>query len=396
MRSVLLLLFASLSLSAVYAQDVTPIRFKTKSNKNSNDALESPTYKAHLDSLTKLVDTTTKQEGAKEQTAYERKREVFNNLAVRFEQIAKEREAAITKDFANRRSAAAEDANKPGLSLRDIDDINEKLDELDELEKEHLEVVSKLMDAHKAMNYKYRNLRSLKTFPVKNSVDAQLYYEYYLKEKRNKFLTNSLISLNPQAGKVSIFNELYSDYFGPVRFGVGALISNKETKTTDDNGETKVDSASLQEDALQRLLGGGGNLGANFGIPVLGYLSSREEFAFKLIANTRLSVDVPSLGTESSDYAVNFNPSLEGDIFYTGILDVLTLYSSFKFGYVMGNDKFYQYLRNYEQKPFGLHQFSVGLAINSTFRVSWNHYWGSDFVKGAFPSTISFSVIPNK
>lgn len=58
-------------------------------------------------------------------------------------------------------------------------------------------------------------------------------------------------------GKASILNKIYSDFFGPSRASFGALISNNDKLS--EYGAFQEDSISHQQDATQRLLGGGGN-----------------------------------------------------------------------------------------------------------------------------------------
>lgn len=237
-------------------------------------------------------------------------------------------------------------------------------------------------------DYLSRTTNRFNWFFVRNSTDAEMYYNGRLADKKEKFLSNSLISFSSDGGKASIYNELYADYFGPVRFGFGALISNKQgSSTTADPNEKK-------EDAVQRLLGGGGNGVINMSYPLVSY-ELVDGLNFKTIVAPKFALDVPKIGTDSEQYAFSYSPGLEGSVYYTGALDVLTFYSNFRFGITGGNSLFYQNLNKTDQSAFAFNQVSLGVAITSTFRVNYNKYFGSTFVKDNFPASFSFVFIPN-
>lgn len=116
---------------------------------------------------------------------------------------------------------------------------------------------------------------------------------------------------------------------------------------------------------------------------------------FKTIVASKFALDVPKIGTNSEQYAFSYSPGLEGSVYYTGALDVLTFYSNFRFGVTGGNNLFYQNLNKTDQSAFAFNQISFGVAITSMFRVSYNKYFGSTFVKDNFPESFSFVFIPN-
>lgn len=242
----------------------------------------------------------------------------------------------------------------------------------------------------KAFDYLYRTSGTWSWRPVRNAVDAEMYYNGTIKDSKARFLSNSLFSFSSDGGKASIFNEIYADYFGPIRMGFGALISNKQSQDKEEveNKEEK------REDAMQRLLGGGGNGVINLSYPLFN-VDNGEGFAIKFALAPKFAVDIPKIGTEKNDYAVNYNLGAEGTIFYSGALDVFTLFTNFRFAGIGGNNVFFNNLDKLDKDFFGFNQVSFGLGITSSFRLSYNYYFGSSYVNKNFPSAISFTIIPN-
>jgi hypothetical protein len=318
----------------------------------------------------------------------------YGKLGVKFEDKANEQEVKINRYYEAKLDSLA---NKIGAT-NDVDEIMELKEEIAKMEqkkKDQLKVVKTLDDLSKEMFYRQRTSKEFAIFPVRNAVDAQLFYNSEVKENSARFLKNSIISYSPDGGKASIYNEIYADYAGPIRMGVGVLISNKQNIT---DSLKEIDTTELQKDAVQRLLGGGGNFTLNASAPLLNYESDflrSEKFSFKLLFAPKFSVDVPKLGTVKNDYALNCDAGVEGSVFYTLANSVITFFGNYRFGYVFGNSTFYTNIVKDDQKAFSLNSVSLGIALSSTFRINWNYYFGSSFVKENFPSTIGFSIVPN-
>lgn len=389
-----IILTLSLVTSVLFGQN-TPFTFK------NNRGEKSETFKPDIEAYSKFQDSIanfylldTLSEKDLKVFVYNKKIDYYSLLAETFEKLSKDKGKEIDKYYAFERQRLLDEMEKNPIDEIKLNRFTSSLEDLEKQMLDDKKIVTKLLNTSKEMDYKARNANKLIFIPVRNAVDAQLYYDYYSKDQKARYLKNSIICFNADGGKASIYNELYADYFGPLRFGVGALISNKETKLTDSSGVQNVDSTSLQIDAVQRLIGGGGNVVINVGYPFLGYNSKDQSLAFKLALAPKLSFDVPNLGTENDDYSVNCDFGFEGSIFYSGVLDILTFYGNVRIAKVFGNDLFYDYL-NKDHSSFYFNQTSLGVALNSTFRISWSFYWGDNFVKDNFPSTISFSVIPN-
>lgn len=254
--------------------------------------------------------------------------------------------------------------------------------------------IKQMRNTVKEFNYLARSARNFNIFHVWSAPDAQAHYNISSSDKNSKFLQNTLISYAPTGGTVSIFNELFADYFGPVRVGFGALLANSSEEDETTNGPTDK-TETIQNDAVQRLLGGGGNAVVNLSYPLMDYNNNAELLFLKLAFAPKFAADIPSIGTESGDFSIHRNIGVEGSIFYNGFLETLTVFSNFRFARLDGNRNFYEYLDKEDRSTFWFNQVSLGLAINSTFRVSGNYYFGGSFSNATIPFSLSFSIVPN-
>jgi hypothetical protein len=230
-------------------------------------------------------------------------------------------------------------------------------------------------------------------FPVHNDIQAELFYNEEYTGK-SQILKNTNFVMNPNNGKLSVSNEVYADYFGIVRLGIGVLVSNKDNKSTIDSATHKeiIDTSSAKNDAFQRLLGGGGNISLGASVPCFiapNFLDLKIEFAPKI------SLDVPNLGTETNKFSTNCDIGITTTAVATGMLGVIGVYSIVRIGAVDGNGLFHVNLGQNFNGWFWFHSATIGIAINSTFRIAWTTYLGDPFVTHDFPSVVSFSIIPN-
>lgn len=311
--------------------------------------------------------------------------EVYSILEKSFAEKYDIRSTEIITSFASETNAIKIKLQNES-DLDKIKALKRQLDDLDNQKSRRLKEARFLDDVSKEYAYKKRTYRSFKFLPVRNEVEAQVYYNQTIDDKRSKFLAASLLNFGGDGDRISLYNEIYGDYFDRFRVGFGVLVTNKSDSEN---------SEETQKDAVQRLLGGGGNGLITLNYPLIGLDNKRGDLSFKSSLVPKFAVDVPELGTEEGDYGTNLDFGLESTLFYSGALEILTIYANYRFGHIWGNDVFYSNLLKDDEDSFTLNQLSIGLAINSTFRLSWNVYWGGKFVKENFPNTISFSVIPN-
>lgn len=353
--------FVALSITELNGQNL-PFRF-------------NPKFK--INNLTSVADSQSKSSV----------KDFYMDMYNRTLEIATKKEKSVLSGFQQKKKLCVEKLNDKS-DLMEIKKIQSELDYIEQHEKEEINSINEIKKIAQQYRYKAINSGIITLFPVRNSIHAQLFYNSQLTSNAYQILKNSNIIYSPDGEKVSVMNEIYADYFGPFRVGFGVLISNNNVKSP-------VDTSSSQQDAIQRLLGGGGNAIGGVGFPLLNCSNASGQFNIKMAFSPKLSVDVPILGTETGKYAVNSDVGVDGALFYTGTLNTLTFYINSRIGYVFGNSTFYDNLIKDDKKGFFFNQVSVGLAINSTFRIAWTNYFGDTFVKDHFTSVVSFSIIPN-
>jgi hypothetical protein len=227
---------------------------------------------------------------------------------------------------------------------------------------------------------------------VTNATDAQLFYDNDTSNHNAKFLNNTLLNIGTNASTVSLYNEVFADYLGCIRLGVGVLLNNNQPSS----GTASTDTAQIQQTAIQTLIGGGANGTINVSYPLLSVVTLNNTFYIKLLVNPQVGANVPKIGTSTNSPTYNWDlMGLGGGVYYTGATGVISLFSTFKFSYIGGSTDFYTALNKSDDKAFMFDQVSLGIAISSVFRASWNIYYGSPFVKSNFPHSFSISVMPN-
>ncbi len=248
--------------------------------------------------------------------------------------------------------------------------------------------------------YLFRGDRTLQLFPVgiyDTDIRAELFYENNINSKNNKILGSYLLSYGNK-GKISAYTELYSDYFGPFRLGVGTLVSNNLTVGRDSAGVTIIDSTERKDDALQRILGGGGNLVTNLDWPFLLIRSRNERIRLLSSVNIRNSIDIPDIGTYSSDFIEKFDPAISSVLFLSGYKEELVFFATYRFSRLLGNDELFNYLniKDTNTRRWGLwtNQISTGLIISSMLRVGVNFNFGNPYVIRNFPTNIFLGIVP--
>lgn len=351
---------------------------------------------AYQKRLTDTVVTSAKAYGKVK--AYFAKRAIspyYNGERKRVEKVKERLQTAIKAEYTTKKANKQTEIDN-AQNVEEAVRLKGELDVLVAEEESKLSDLIKLDHIAKEYNYRSRTARAFNLFHVWYAADAQVHYNHSVADETSKFLNNTLISYNPQGNTVSIFNEIYADYFGPFRLGFGALLADGEEQDENTSPNSPPDAAPSQKDAVQRLLGGGGNAIVNVSYPFFDLRSRSGHFNWKMAFVPKSAVDLPAIGTESGDYSFHLNTGIEGSIFYTGLLKQLTLFSNFRFAKVDGNKNFYRYLGKENRDAFWFNQISGGLAISSTFRLSYNYYYGSKFSNETLPYNVSLAIIPKK
>jgi hypothetical protein len=211
---------------------------------------------------------------------------------------------------------------------------------------------------------------------------------FYLESDTNasKFFGDNSLMYSTTSQKLSFGNETYSDYFGPIRFGVGFMITS---------GSSGKDTTKAQTDAIQKIISNGGNLNFSLGYPLFQYADFN-------IVNIKASlvatggVDIPKDSVKVSSYGLVSNTGVNVNFYSQGFLGVIQLFYTTKASYIWGNKAFENHL---SQNSFWLWQNSFGIAVKDQFRMRLDIYKSLSgdvsrkFVKDQFPVTVSFDII---
>ena len=226
-------------------------------------------------------------------------------------------------------------------------------------------------------------------FPVQNSTQAKMFFSFDGSGKDSQFLSHSFFSYNTTSSQLALYNELFSDFFGPVRFGFGALITGEQSKELD----KETSNIEVNQDALQRLLSGGGNSVLSLAYPILQLKDANWTRGLRILAVPKYSIDIPALGSSIENYSANVDLGLEANAHWSGHNQNVALFFHFRTGYVMGNKSFQQAIRS--NNNFRLSQFNFGVAFKNTIKLSYSLYKISNDTLGVnLPGFISFSLIP--
>jgi len=236
--------------------------------------------------------------------------------------------------------------------------------------------------------YRSNNVTRLTPLPVRHRQEAPLYFNAASTRQSAEFLAKSLTVINPNTGKLSLYNELYGDYVGwwRVAFGTTLVGSNK--------GESKTPEDQKNEAALQRLLGGGGNALISATLPLASFHTDDEVVAFKLMMLNKIATDLPQNGAETSDFAYHSDIGFDFAGYYQGFNRIITPFAYVRVGQVWGNSLFYDNLGRNTHSGMLVGQIMGGLSITDVLQVAGTYYYGSAFIRDNFPFSISITLQP--
>jgi hypothetical protein len=244
-----------------------------------------------------------------------------------------------------------------------------------------------------AFKYFERTQNKFGFLPIRNKYDAYVFDQKQQKHSKGKFFNQTKFSVSPENLDYSIFSEVYTDYFGVVKFSIGSVITTGQINENNDQAE--IDSVRVvpHSNSINRLTGGGGNLVINLNYPICMYVNDRSNFKFSCTLQNRLAFDIPLNQTNLKGYPINVEPSLLNAIYFGGMNNVLALTLEFKIARVFGNGLFYDLLAKEDKQSFFLHQLSLGIQINKKFNVNMNLFIGSQYVKEHFPGALSIGLL---
>jgi hypothetical protein len=238
--------------------------------------------------------------------------------------------------------------------------------------------------------YEYRKLTKNRftAFPVRHRQHTPLFFATPSNTRSAEFLAKSLSVINPNTGKLSLYNELYGDYVGWWRLAFGTTLVGSN------QGNASTPEEELEETALQRLVGGGGNGLVSAAFPMASFHTQDDVIAFTLTLQPRLATDLPQAESPSNSFAFHSNVGIDLTGYYTGFNGLITPFLYARFSRLWGNDTFYQNLGRENETSISLNQLSVGLSITDVLQIAGTYYYGSSFIEKNFPFSISLTLQP--
>lgn len=281
----------------------------------------------------------------------------------------------------------------------DAINLNELLLEQEEKHKATLDVINKIDKLTKSLKYKVRTENKFSFMPVRNEQDLMTYDNFNQKDN-DKFMNETKLMFQPDDQFVSLYSELYKDYFGVVRIGIGTVLNASSGFETDTEEEIPFDEDGVFEEietvnsrAINKLSSGGGLLVLKASLPLLLYTNKDRNFNFKTEFQNRIGIDLPNVGGTSSKYSMNSEFNIYNKIYFGGWTNEIAIIGEARFGYINGNETFFNQIDNENSTSFFMHQFSIGLVLDNKFQLSWNIMKGDDFIEENAKSLLSFSMV---
>ncbi len=211
---------------------------------------------------------------------------------------------------------------------------------------------------------------------------TELFFTNQFSKEKLSALSSSLLNINFN-NSASLYTELLSSFIGPGKIALTTQVSSSP--------ETSDTTAFEKDAAIQRLIGGGGNLGLAYQIPILSAHVAKN-IQWGSILQPRMGFDVPELSSTLDTATVQWELANQGFLNIYTSSDALSFLVGYKIALVGGNMNYKSIIG---QNTFNYNQISLGITINETFRIVYNDFFGSEFIKENFPSsTISLILIP--
>ncbi|MDO7847980.1 hypothetical protein Q5H92_16565 [Hymenobacter sp. M29] len=236
--------------------------------------------------------------------------------------------------------------------------------------------------------YHRLNVKRLKFMPVSSRQDAPLFFNTLNSRPGAEFLAKSLTVINPNTGKLSLYNELYGDYVGWWRVAFGTTLVGSNGSQAESPAEAK------NEASLQRLVGGGGNILLSATLPLAYFHTDDDAVGVKLVTLNKIATDLPQAGSTSSDFAYHSDLGLELSAYYRGFNKTITPFTTVRVGRVWGNAMFYDNLGRTDMSGMLVGQVMAGIGITDVLQVSGTYHYGSAFIRDNFPFSLSLTLQP--
>lgn len=246
------------------------------------------------------------------------------------------------------------------------------LKEMDEIQKG---ITRNERDIKILQEQKERKLLNLNTYrwfmPTVRRFDREIFFQDMYNNSTNKtILLNSLV-LNSNSNATAVQTEIVTDNLSALRLSFGSVLSLASSEN--DTGETEQEQkqAETEQEALSRLVNGGGNFYLEAILPVMcTNPNNGNQFTFYGYANVRGAMDIDGLGNDIDTATGNYSFGLNT---YFGLSSDSKKFNFFlqANGNVTGGTKeFYRNLGLANEKIFFNGKVIVGMTILNNFRLS--------------------------
>jgi hypothetical protein len=182
---------------------------------------------------------------------------------------------------------------------------------------------------------------------------------YNLQGDRFKVLTNTGLSFGKNTG--AIYSELLNGNLGLFRVSMGAMLASSSIKDS---------SASIKEEAYQRLITTGGNTVMSMEYPLL-YIHSRN-YQYNLISRVLVkgAADLPQFGTTTTNFAGS--GSIGAYLYADASLsnNTLRFFADVNINEIYGSETFRQNL-DITTPDFHFGQLALGIILGGNIKISF-------------------------
>ncbi|MBT8232149.1 MAG: hypothetical protein HKO66_13030 [Saprospiraceae bacterium] len=238
--------------------------------------------------------------------------------------------------------------------------------------------------------YKRTDVEQKPKWFVNGPTQAKVVYDSYSKETSSKSLKNSLFTYNTDNSSASLYNEFFADYLWIGRISLGGLLG--QTNSTDN----KSDETITQENAIQRLLGGGGNVAINYAMPVMNWTSKMSYHNIFIHMQPSFNSDIPALGSNVDEFSFHGGLAMEGYLYFSSLKNEFNGYIRAKGAWALGNNAFASNLNfNEGEHSIWTSSISVGFTLAQKYKLIFTHNSESKNDELDFPFTFTFAVVPD-
>ncbi|MDX6189284.1 hypothetical protein SGQ83_08005 [Flavobacterium sp. Fl-318] len=271
------------------------------------------------------------------------------------------------------------------------------LKEMDEIQKG---ITRNERDIKILQEQKERRLLNLNTYrwfmPTVRRFDREIFFQDMYNNSTDKtILLNSLV-LNSNSNATAVQTEIVTDNLSALRLSFGSVLSLASSEK--DTGETEQEQkqAETEQEALSRLVNGGGNFYLEAILPVLcTNPNNGNQFTFYGYANARGAMDIDGLGNDIDTATGNYSFGLNT---YFGLSSDSKKFNFFlqANGNVTGGTKeFYRNLGLANEKIFFNGKVIAGMTILNNFRLSATlSNYGSDQKIRSNKITVGVQILP--